>query len=47
MFNFEDNIGLLILKMISQKATPVGVEIFNSDSLEQSSGAKCSILKIT
>ena len=48
MFNFEDNIGLLILKTISAKHQPLLVKgFFKSDNLEESYGTTHSILKIT
>ena len=47
MFNFEGNIGLLVLKMIVSKKWSLFVnEFFNCDYLEQSYGTKHSILKI-
>ena len=47
MFNFEDNIGLVVLKTIASKNEPLFVkEFFKSDNLEHSNGTKCSILKI-
>ena len=47
-FNFEDNLELLILKMIIWKKQPLFVkEFFKSDHLEQSYGTKCWIFKIT
>ena len=47
MFNFEDNIGLVVLKMIASKKTLFVKEVFKSDNMEQGYGTKCSILKIT
>ena len=48
MFNFEDNIGLLILKTISAKQQPLLVKgFFKSEHLEESYGTKHSFLKIT
>ena len=48
MFNCEDKIGLLELKMIVSRKQPLFVKKFNkSDHLEQSYGTKHSILKIT
>ena len=47
MFNFEDNIGLLVPKVIVWKKTLFVNEYFNSDHLELSYWTKHSILKIT
>ena len=45
MFNFEDNISLLVLKMNILKKLPLFVkEFFKSDNLEWSYGTKGSIL---
>ena len=48
MLNFEDNIGLMVLKMIIWYKQTLSVkDIFKSDHLEWSYGKKCSILMIT
>ena len=48
MYNFEDDIGLLVLKNILPGKSPSFVkEFFKSDNFEQSYGAKCLIWKIT
>ena len=48
MFNFEDNIGVLVLKAIASEKWFLFVKEFSkSDNLEQSFGIKHSILQIT
>ena len=48
IFSFEDNIGMLILKTVILRKSPLFVkEFFKSDILEWSYGTKHSILKIT
>ena len=48
MFNFVDNIGLLVLKIIIWKKLFLFVkESFKSDNMEQSYEIKHSILNVT